>query len=243
MNLLLVAEDELTGDNLAVITGRRREHILNILKLSAGDTLKAGLVNGNTGRGTIIETGPELLKIKLDLPDSPEPMLPVTLLLALPRPKMLKRILQTCAALGIARIYLINSFRVEKSYWQSPLLTDNAIHKQLLLGLEQAGSSTLPEVNLRRRFKPFVEDELPNLAAGTIKLVGQVTSDVSAPVAANKPITLAIGPEGGFIPYEIELLGDREFTAVSLGKRILRVETAVTAMISRLYTQTQVRNI
>jgi RsmE family RNA methyltransferase len=236
MNLLLLDKDDLIGVNLAEIDGRRRQHILQTLKLARGDKLKAGLINGNTGHGTIIETGPDRLKIKLDLPDLPAPMLPVTLLLALPRPKMLKRIFQTCAALGVANIYLVNSFRVEKSYWQSPSLIESAIIEQLLLGLEQAGTSTVPQVKLRKRFKPFVEDELANLAAGTVKLVGQSSSKVSAPVSVNKPVTLAIGPEGGFIPYEIEMLVERDFAPVSLGERILRVETAVTAMISRLYT-------
>ena len=236
MNLLVLEASDFVSDDIAVLSDRRYEHIVNILKLSVGDTVKTGIINGNTGTGTILSIDQTGLKLKVDLLDKPEPPLPVTLILALPRPKMLKRILQNCANLGVASLYLINSYRVEKSYWQSPWLDDGAIRKQLLLGLEQSGATTLPPVTLRKRFKPFVEDELEAIAADTACLVAHPDCQESVPVSLNKPATLAIGPEGGFIPYEIDKLVEYGFTPVSLGKRILKVETAVTALLSRLYT-------
>ena len=160
---------------------------------------------------------------------------PLTLLLALPRPKMLKRVLQTVAAMGVPRLVLLNSYRVEKSFWQTPFLEPEAIREQLLLGLEQARDTVLPEVSIEKRFKPFVEDRLPAISAGTLGLVGHPGPYPACPRAVEQHVTLAIGPEGGWIPYEVEKLAAAGLQPVQLGERILRVETAVPALLARLF--------
>jgi RsmE family RNA methyltransferase len=137
--------------------------------------------------------------------------------------------------MGVARLILINSYRVEKSFWQTPLLAEPAIREQLILGLEQARDSVLPEIAIEKRFKPFVEDRLPGLAAGTLGLTGHPGDFPPCPRAVQQPVTLAIGPEGGWIPYEVELLRTAGLQPVQLGERILRVETAVPALIARLF--------
>ena len=148
---------------------------------------------------------------------------------------MLKRTLQTIAAMGVPRLVLLNSYRVEKSFWQTPFLDAQAIREQLLLGLEQARDTLLPEVHIEQRFKPFVEDRLPGLAAGTLGLLGHPGDYPACPRAVSGPVTLAIGPEGGWIPYEVTLLEQAGLQAVQLGPRILRVETAVPALLARLF--------
>ena len=173
------------------------------------------------------------LQITLDQP--PPVKLPLTMVLALPRPKMLRRVLQTVAAMGVPRLVLVNSYRVEKSFWQTPFLEPGAIREQLILGLEQARDSVLPEVVIEKRFKPFVEDRLPLLAAGSLGLVGHPGDHPPCPRAVEGPVTLAIGPEGGWIPYEVDLLTKAGLQPVQLGARILRVETAVTALLARLF--------
>ncbi|MNG97559.1 16S ribosomal RNA methyltransferase RsmE [compost metagenome] len=93
----------------------------------------------------------------------------------------------------------------------------------------------LPEVIIEKRFKPFVEDRLPAIAADTLGLVGHPGPYPACPRAVEQPVTLAIGPEGGWIPYEVDLLGKAGLAPVQLGDRILRVETAVTALLSRIF--------
>ena len=149
---------------------------------------------------------------------------------------MLKRILQTCATMGIKNIYLINAWKVEKSFWQSPWLTDEKIHENLLLGLEQTGDTILPSVHLRKLFKPFVEDELPDIVKPGPAFLAHPDATNACPVAHNAPCSLAVGPEGGFTPYEAGKFIEAGFDAVSLGPRILRVETAVPALLGRMYT-------
>jgi RsmE family RNA methyltransferase len=161
--------------------------------------------------------------------------LPLTLILALPRPKVLRRVLRSVSSLGVKKIILLNCFRVEKSFWQSPFLGAEALNEQLVLGLEQARDTVLPEVLLRPLFKPFVEDETPALVKGTLPLVAHPHSTAPYPRDIKRAVTLAIGPEGGFIPYEIEKLIACGFTPVRIGERILSVETAVPALIAKLF--------
>lgn len=235
MNLLLLHPDDLRPDGLAVITGRRLEHMLKVQRVKAGQQLRAGLLNGLMGHATVqqLSSTQALLELQLDQP--PPAKLPLTLVLALPRPKMLRRTLQTIASMGVARLVLVNSFRVEKSFWQTPWLEAANIREHLLLGLEQACDTVLPEVILEKRFKPFVEDRLPDLSANSLRLVAHPGEFPECPRALSEPTTLAIGPEGGWIPYEVEMLRTAGFQPVQLGPRILRVETAVPALLARLF--------
>jgi RsmE family RNA methyltransferase len=235
MNLILLEPQDCPTPQQAVLTGRRLQHVLAVHRAEIGQTLRVGMVNGLMGEGEIIHLDNLQLVINFSLTESPPPKLPLTILLALPRPKMLKRILQTVATMGVERLVLMNSYRVEKSFWDSPFLQPDAIRQELLLGLEQARDTVLPEVMIEKRFKPFVEDRLPVLSANSLRLVAHPIAEQTCPRAVTQPVTLAIGCEGGFIPYEVALFVQHGFTPVELGARILRVETAVTALVARLF--------
>ena len=235
MNLILLEPEDFLPDGRAALGGRRMKHVLEVQQAEPGQTLRVGKVNDLMGEGLLLAREPDRLLFEVSLNEPPPPRLPVTLLLALPRPKMLKRILQTVATLGVQRLVLLNSYRVEKSFWDSPFLRPDAIREELVLGLEQGRDTVLPEVWLEKRFKPFVEDRLAGLCAGSRCLVAHPGGEGACPVAVNAPLTLAIGPEGGFIPYEVDSLVRQGFEPVHLGPRILRVETAVTALLSRLF--------
>lgn len=234
MNLVILLESDFLGENRVEIKERRAKHIFEVHRAKIGDTLKVGLLNGLMGDGivTAIEKAAIQLEITLNKPAPPPNDL--ILLLALPRPKMLKRIFQAITTFGVKQIYLMNSYRVEKSFWESPWLKSDAIQDQLILGLEQARDTVIPNVELRPRFKPFVEDEVPALAKNRACWLPHPGSLEGLPKQLTPPAMLAIGPEGGFIPYEVNLLQQQGFTPVHLGERILRVDTAVAACLSRL---------
>ncbi len=236
MNLILLFPDDFVGEADRVrIQGRRLRHVLEVHHASVGDELCVGLAGGRVGIGRVICLNETMLEMEVHLDRRPPPALPVTLVLALPRPKVLRRVLRSASAMGVKRIILINSFRVEKSFWYSPFLGETSLKEQLIFGLEQARDTVLPEVVLRPLFKPFVEDELPALIEGTVPLVAHPAASVSCPRNLGHAVTLAIGPEGGFISYEIEKLIACGFAAVHLGSRTLSVETAVPALLSRLF--------
>ncbi|KAG5463673.1 MAG: Alpha/beta knot methyltransferase [Olpidium bornovanus] len=198
----------------------------------------------------------------LELRSEPPPKLPLTLLLALPRPKVLHRVLQAVSSLGVPRLVLVAAARVERSYWSATKLRPAEVREQLLLGLEQARDTVLPQLVMLDTWDAVVGrlagldgavDPDSWFAAAT-KLVahppdadddgpaapGGVSSDDSVatcprglPLSRNA--VLAIGPEGGWVPEEVAFLRSIGFRCVSLGKRILRTETAIPVLIGRLF--------
>jgi len=234
MNLILLFPADFIAETLVRLQGRRLKHVLDVHRAAAGDELVVGLLSGRIGSGKIVQLDQEMLEMEVRLERDPPQPLSITLILALPRPKVLRRVLRSVSAMGVKRIFLLNAFRVEKSFWQSPFLGSEAINEQLCLGLEQARDTILPDVQLRKLFKPFVEDELPALIKGTEPLVAHPHATAPCPRGINMPVTLAIGPEGGFIPHEIDQLIACGFTPVQMGERILSVETAVPALLSRI---------
>ena len=236
MNLILLTEDDFdAGTSTVRLRGRRLDHARTVHRAHVGGRLRVGLVDGALGSGEITALDDHELAMVVTLDEAPPPPVPVTLLLALPRPKALKGVLQGVTAMGVKRIVLVHSWRVEKSFWASPLLDPAALRVQLLLGLEQGRDTIVPDVMLRRRFKPFVEDEVAVLAHHTRKLVAHPVAAAACPFALRARVTLAVGPEGGFIPYEIDMLRAHRFEPVSLGPRPLRVEQAVAALLGRLF--------
>jgi len=217
------------------LRGRRFAHARDVLRAKPGDELCVGVLNSRIGTGTIISVHTASLDMDVRLDRNPPDKLPLTLVLALPRPKVIRRVLRMVSAMGAGRLILLNCLRVEKSYWQSPLLTPERIREQLILGLEQARDTVLPRVGLKPLFKPFVQDELPGIIAGTLPILAHPFSDKTCPRGVQEPVTLVIGPEGGFIPYEIDMLVAAGCRPMRLGDRILNVEAAVPALISRLF--------
>lgn len=236
MNLILLSPDDFIKPQTRVrLNDRRYLHIRDIHRAKEGDELSVGLIGGRIGTGTIASLTDEAIEMDISLNLQPPAPLPVTLILALPRPNILKRTLQSTSAMGVKKIFLVHSNRVEKSFWLSPALHPEKIQEQLILGLEQGKDTVLPDVQLRKGFKPFVEDELPGLIRGTRALVAHPEAVNECPRALSGPVTLMIGPEGGFIPCEIKKLMEMVFTPVHLGSRILRVDTAVPALLARLF--------
>ena len=235
MNLLLLEAQDLRSPERALIRDERRlTHIRNVLKARNGSTLTVGLLNGSMGEGHIVQDNAQGIEIALSLNGQPPEPLPLTLVLALPRPQQLKRILQTVAGSGIKQLHLLHSRRVEKSYWQTPALKAEEIERQFTLGLEQAVDTVMPTVHFHQRFKPFVEDALPELMSDHLALVAHPYRAVPCPNQVRRPILLMVGPEGGFNDFEISLLEERGVQTVELGPRILKTETALPFLLGRI---------
>lgn len=230
MNLILLFPSDFVDQETVRLTGRRLVHVTSVHRAVAGDELVVGIEGGGIGRGVVTRLDAEALEMRVTIDKEPPKPLGVTLVLALPRPKVLNRVIASATSMGVKRIVLVNAWRVEKSYWKSPKLSEENLHLQRVLGLEQARDTILPSIELRRFFRPFVEDELPAIIEGAPALVPHPGATMMLP--AVEKATLAIGPEGGFIKEEIASLEKIGFQQVSLGERILRVETAVAVALA-----------
>lgn len=237
MNLIILFQNDFTEPDRVILQGRRMEHLKKVHRAQPGDELNIGLLNNRMGKGIITQIKADAVEMRVEFDHDPPASLTLTLILALPRPKMLKRILQSLSSLGVKEIFLINTWRVEKSFWSSPLLQQERLEAELLLGLEQSRDTVMPSIHLRRLFMPFVTEELPQIIAKErpLLLTAHPGGEHPCPKNVNQRTILAMGPEGGFIDAEVKSLDQAGFKTVHLGSRILRLETAVPYIISRLF--------
>jgi len=236
VNLLLIEPDEVEQGEVT-LSGRRAEHLLKVLKVAPGDTVRLGVVQGEVGSGRVLEMDGQSVRLAVELTHLPETTLNVELILALPRPIMLQRILKQATVLGVRRFHLIRSRRVEKSFFHSPVLDPEKIRGLLLEGMEQAMDTWLPEVQIHHQFKPFIEDVLPSLnGQGLIADPGGAGTLGGIPITGDpgQRLLLAVGPEGGWSDYELSRFAEQGFYGFTMGNRILHVDTAVVSLLAQL---------
>jgi len=235
MNLILLDDRDFIESNRVRLDGRRLQHIRDVHRAVPGDELRVGAIDGRVGRGRVERYDNEALEMEVVLDAEPPAPLPHRLILALPRPKILNRTIAAAVSMGIREIDLINSWRVDKSYWKSPRVSQENLRLQSILGLEQAADTVLPIIRLHRLFSPFVCTNLPEILVGRVKLLADPAGEAEFPRRISEPVLLAIGPEGGFIDREIATFREHGFSVASLGPRILRVETALACLIGRMF--------
>ncbi len=235
MNIVLLDPRQTESEIWTMSARRQLEHLQQHVQIQVGDTLKVGIREGQRYLTEVVDISEKAVRLKPLKEEAVPAKLPVTLIVALPRPKVLRRLIMDAVTLGVEKIVLLHSYRVDKSYWQTPFLQQ--LDHYIELGLEQAGDTIAPKIELYKRFKPFVEDILPGLiTADRPAYVAHPYAENSMPFAIEYPCTIVIGPEGGFIPYEVELLIQNGCQAVSLGNRIIRTETVIPYVLGRLFS-------
>ena len=235
MNIVLLDPLQTESEIWTISAKRQLEHLRTHVDIQVGDSLKVGIREGKRYLTEIVEITEQAIKLKSIKEELVPEKLPVTLIVAMPRPKVLRRLIMDSVTLGVEKIILLHSYRVDKSYWQTPFLQQ--LDQYVTLGLEQAGDTIAPKIEIYKRFKPFVEDVLPSLiTAECPAYVAHPYADMKMPFAIDHPCSIMIGPEGGFIPYEVDLLIKNGCQAVSLGNRIIRTETVIAYVLGRLFS-------
>ena len=233
MNMLLLDKEDFISENTASIRGRRFERLKDFIHIEIGKKIKSGLRNESCGSAEVLEIASDLVKVRYTKESAPPPAPPLTLVIALQRPQTFSKVIHSAVTLGIKQIHFIHTFKVEKSYWQSSRLKSESLQEEIDLALEQAADPVEPELFFHRRFKIFADDELEKIAGNSCRLFGDPSGSAPVPLHGT-PVTLALGPEGGFTEYEINTLKEHNFEPISLGTRILRTEFALAALLGKI---------
>ena len=259
MNRILLEKGEIDG-GVATFGGARAEHVLGVLHGEVGQVLKTGEIDGPIGTSVITKisrlpsqvSSPSVTVSCSHAEQSLQPW--VDLILAPPRPRVMKRLLPQLAAMGVGRIFLVGAKKVEKDFWGATLLKEENYRPLLVDGLMQAGTSILPTLETRRNFRKFVKEELDGLWPAATRIVAHPYGADSTRIFANmanaresfaeirsiredsrsEAVLLAVGPEGGWTDDEVALLEEHGFARYSLGSRILRTDTATVALLAQL---------
>lgn len=252
MNRILFAKNEMV-DGRAVFSDERAEHVLNVLHGTVGKVLKTGEIDGLAGTSTIVEIrnlherepgsaqrGNGLLagEIVVECNHSEKSAEPwIDLILAPPRPRVMKRLLPQLAAMGVGNIVLVGAEKVEKAFWGAQLVKEDVYRPLLVDGLMQCGTTILPTIRIEKNFRRYAESRMDEEFADHLKIVAHPPKDGAPSVSCScqpaRPV-VAIGPEGGWTDDEVNLLESRGFSRYSLGSRILRTDTATIAVIAQL---------
>lgn len=235
MNWVLVEQNELEDGVRVELFGRRAVHLISVLNVSVGDSVRVCQVKGPMGVGVVSCVTASSVVLCCEwgaIPDRPI----LDLILAMPRPKVLRRMWAQVAALGVRRVFLLGAARVERFYFDSHVVNPSVYDPLLREGLEQAGCGWLPEVFVRKNFDHFFEKESEEWFAGACKWVGDPSGkqewiDETMGQAPWRSFVMAVGPEGGWMQDELNKLESLGFSRVGLGKRVLRSDTATVCLL------------
>jgi 16S rRNA (uracil1498-N3)-methyltransferase len=237
VNLLLLDADELAPDGSCVVRGRRADHLRGVLGVAVGDRVRAGVVGRATGAAVVtrVDADAVAVELELELADAPPAVLPVDLVVAVPRPKAIARVVEIAASFAIRRVDLTNAWRVDKSYLRSPRLAAATLADHARLGAEQGATTHIAPVAVHERLMALLDARWPAAgAAPRTKLIAHPGAPPIETAGEFADVALAIGPEGGWIAREVNTFVARGFQPVSLGTAILRVEAAVAAALAQL---------
>jgi 16S rRNA (uracil1498-N3)-methyltransferase len=239
MNIILLADADRTINDTFTVSDYRAEHIRTVLQSKVGETVEVGLLNGPLGTATIEDLGGSHIRLTVtEWREASRPAYEVDIICAVPRPKTVKKILAIAAGMNVRSLHFVRANRTDKSYLESPLLKEPERLPYLYDGLSQGKFTRLPVVEVHPLFRPFVEDEVPDIFADRLKLVadpsGERLTTIFSPSHQPGEVVIAIGPEGGWVPFELDLLVTTGFTPFQLGPWTLRVENALVAALSQL---------
>jgi RsmE family RNA methyltransferase len=236
VNLLILEPGEVSESGDVLLTDARAGHVLNVLKAAPGHDVRVGLLDGPRGVGTVQAADEGAVRLRCSFSTEVPPKPRVDLLLALPRPKVMRRLWAQLAALGVGRIMLTNAARVERNYFDTHVLSADCYRPLLVEGLQQAKDTRLPEVSIHKQLKVLVEDQLDHLFGGGGRIVADPASEVPPGTVARRHagarLLLAVGPEGGWNAFELALLKAHGFESAGMGPRTLRTDTACVALLS-----------
>jgi RsmE family RNA methyltransferase len=239
VNLVILEPDEISDSGDVRLDGARGAHLVDVLRVAIGQQVRVGILDGAQGVGTVQSISGQTVALHCALEPTVPPEPRVDLLLALPRPKVMRRLWAQIAALGVGQIILTNAERVERNYFDTHVLAPECYRPLLIEGLQQARDTRLPRVSVHRQFKVLIEDDLDALVPGGLRLVAEPGAATPLGTLVRQcgagRVLLAVGPEGGWNGFETALLEAHGFRSAGMGPRTLRTDTACVALLALIH--------
>ena len=233
MNTILLKKSDFIAPDRVILSDYRFEHMQKVLKSQVGSSCKVGLLNDKLGKGEVVAIDKNAAELQVSLDTDPPAPLDLILVCAMQRPQTYKKVLHTAITMGVKHLVFFGSFKVEKSYWDSPVLSEEIFERETITALEQCCDTIAPTVEYHKYFKKFVDDELPRLSKGREVYIAHPACGDTFPEKPQTPALLLVGPEGGFTDYEVSRLTETGARGGTLGSRILRTEVALPALLGK----------
>ena len=221
--------------NQALILGPDARHLSKVLRIRPGEELTVCDGRGTDYRCRVVQAEEEAVRLEIcsSGPNETEPRLSVTLYQALPKGDKLEWILQKAVELGAARIVPVQTRYCVAKLTQKEYEKKRPRYERIVLeAAKQCGRGIIPEVgNLLT-----LEQALAECTSRSIVCYeggGSPIRDLVRP--EDETLSLLIGSEGGFSPEEIHLCESAGVSRATLGKRILRCETAPIAALTLVF--------
>lgn len=206
----------------------RYRHLKEILKKGKGDTFSAGIVNGMKGTAYIEAMDGKECVCRFEPQTESPPLFDLTLIIGMVRPITARRLLKDLTAMGVGRIWFVQTELTDKSYRAGSLWKEENYRKFLIEGAVQAGETRLPEIAVPYSLKAALE-KLPPEEPRFVFDNRPGAASFRRQSAFSLPATAAVGSERGWTDSERRLFADYGFSVYALGRRILRTETAAAA--------------
>lgn len=223
VNIILFETDK--KDNFIELSDFRAKHILKILKLKVGDTFKAGQINNFVGVAEIEAIDNNYIHYKWVEKKKVSRTNNITLVVGLVRPISMKRILRESGMFGVKNIVVVGTDLGERSYKEAKLYKEGTYKKYLLDGSMQAGVATLPNFYLFDK----LDNALSEIDSKGTKIVFDNVKGIKQIREIKEfedKVVIAIGSERGWSNRERKLFEKNSFDFFSMGRYILRTETA-----------------
>lgn len=232
--------------NRYIITGADHNHIKNVLRMQTGDDILVS-ENGKSNLCCLCAIENDYVIAEILKEDYQDTALPIKIYLfqGLPKSDKMELIIQKCVELGIEGITPVEMNRcvvkLDEKKKRSKIARWQSIAES---AAKQSKRNSIPEVTCVLSFKEMI-DEAKKLDVFLVPYESKdgmkSTSEALSEIKCGSKVGILIGPEGGFEEKEIEMAENAGGKIISLGKRILRTETAaITAVgMCMLYAETK----
>lgn len=223
-------------DELTVLTGENARHISKSLRMQAGETITLCDGNGKEADGVIQSLSADAVSVKLGETkvSATEPQTKVSLYLAMPKGDKAELVVQKAVELGVYEVVFLLTSRCISRPKDSDAPKKIARYQKIAdEAAKQCGRGILPKVRGILNFDQTLA-EMQQFDKAFTLYEGECPAFRNALPNRGERVALLIGSEGGFSPEEIEKAVEKGVSPVSLGKRILRCETAPIAALAAL---------